>query len=543
MKDGGNPRRVGLLSLVAVALVLLPSGILAAKFLAAPASYSNWGDGAAAELNVQRAVHFDQLLGPYDRFGWNHPGPSSYYLLSVPYRLLGESGRALALGTAALNAIAGGWIVALVARRTRPRAALCAAGVLCGFQLALSLAYLGNVWNPLVVVLPATLALVLCADLASDGNWSLPGALAVVSFTIQTHIGTSAILLPALALAGGALLARRPWRTSSSRSFRSRQGVAILLTSAAVMLAFWTPPLIEQLTEHPGNATEVARYFRTEGGSKHSVRAAGSSLAKALLVLPARRHLGDDVSAGSRAIAFLLPAGLAAIAIGVLAWSRRQQLALALSVGAMVLAGFAWFAFTRVEGPIFGYLVLWASSLSVCLILALGLCVLDPGDGAWRPAWSNRWAKQPGAVVLGVAVGVVALFAIQKALSFRAGAGYTNVEAASAAASTALRGDDGGVLACIASADAWPSAAGVIANLRKEGIDVRVEPHWLYILGAQLRPRGRETTAVVFETVQRPEPSLSSSVSKHFTAGDLRMQTLRAGGAPVRTSVCPAIPN
>jgi hypothetical protein len=34
------------------------------------------GDGAAIELGTLHAAHGVQLVGPYSRFGWSHPGPA-----------------------------------------------------------------------------------------------------------------------------------------------------------------------------------------------------------------------------------------------------------------------------------------------------------------------------------------------------------------------------------------------------------------------------------------------------------------------------------
>src|SRR5262245_461934 len=74
-------------------------------------------DWALIELRV-RDVGTSQtpLLGPFSRFGWNHPGPLLYVLLAVPYRLLGASSSGLLVGAVVLNAgsVAG---CLLVARR------------------------------------------------------------------------------------------------------------------------------------------------------------------------------------------------------------------------------------------------------------------------------------------------------------------------------------------------------------------------------------------------------------------------------------------
>src|SRR5579872_1943974 len=75
----------------AVIANLVPFAVLAirAMFSAPVALY---GDDAVNELNLDRALRGRQLLGPYSRFGWHHPGPAFAYL-AVPVRaILGPSG-------------------------------------------------------------------------------------------------------------------------------------------------------------------------------------------------------------------------------------------------------------------------------------------------------------------------------------------------------------------------------------------------------------------------------------------------------------------
>src|SRR5690348_18094210 len=41
-----------------------------------------YGDQALLELGTRRAIHLDQLVGPYSRSGFHHPGPAVFYLLA-----------------------------------------------------------------------------------------------------------------------------------------------------------------------------------------------------------------------------------------------------------------------------------------------------------------------------------------------------------------------------------------------------------------------------------------------------------------------------
>lgn len=48
------------------------------------------GDWAVLTMRVEDVGRHTPLVGPYSRFGWNHPGPLMYWLLAFPYHLFGD---------------------------------------------------------------------------------------------------------------------------------------------------------------------------------------------------------------------------------------------------------------------------------------------------------------------------------------------------------------------------------------------------------------------------------------------------------------------
>ena len=66
---------------------------------------SGWlssSDWAAIELRTRDVGTWrTPLVGPYSRYGWNHPGPLLFYVLAVPYRMLGAQGRGILAGAVA----------------------------------------------------------------------------------------------------------------------------------------------------------------------------------------------------------------------------------------------------------------------------------------------------------------------------------------------------------------------------------------------------------------------------------------------------------
>src|SRR5437868_15488301 len=73
------------------------------------------GDGGVLELRTWEAAHGVQLVGPYSRFFWSHPGPAFFYLALPFYAASGQHGPALNLSTlftnlaAAVALVIGAW--------------------------------------------------------------------------------------------------------------------------------------------------------------------------------------------------------------------------------------------------------------------------------------------------------------------------------------------------------------------------------------------------------------------------------------------------
>lgn len=173
-----------------------------------PESYSV-GDGAVLEIYTIHAANGALTVGPYSRFGWNHPGPSYFYLLAPAYLLADYREDALLATVLVFNlavmmamlAVAakyGGWpfacalMIWLAAFYLRP-------GTLAGWDFA---DLLSSSWNPHAPLLPFALLLVLAAVIAAGYIGVLPMAALVASFISQTHV---AFLPMSVLIVGSAL--------------------------------------------------------------------------------------------------------------------------------------------------------------------------------------------------------------------------------------------------------------------------------------------------------------------------------------------------
>ena len=76
---------------------LIAAGLaLSAAVNALPAAWPT-GDGAVIELYTLHATGFRQLLGPYSRFGFHHPGPAMFYVLAPFYAVSGHATASLSV--------------------------------------------------------------------------------------------------------------------------------------------------------------------------------------------------------------------------------------------------------------------------------------------------------------------------------------------------------------------------------------------------------------------------------------------------------------
>ena len=161
-----------------------------------------YGDQALLELGARRALHLDQLVGPYSRGGFHHPGPAVFYVLAPFVRLLEPAGPGLYLGAAVLNAACLVAAVAVIWRRVGPLAALWAATAIGLFCLCLGVGTLREPWNPYLIVAPMVLFVVLWAAGWTGSRDAAVWAFVIGSYLIQTEVATAAVVVVPLCRPG-----------------------------------------------------------------------------------------------------------------------------------------------------------------------------------------------------------------------------------------------------------------------------------------------------------------------------------------------------
>ena len=386
---------------LAFLIVIIPFAVVLVRLLAAPGQHLYLPDDLALiDLHTRRALEWRQQLGVFDRNGWNHPGPAVFYLLSLSYRVLGSGARAMFVGATLSNALAAVGCVALVRRRTTPERALWAAAWVCALGAILAatgagattysesvLGALVSPWNPLIVIFPLLLFVLLSAGAIDRSGLSVVGALLVGSFVVQTDFSTLPLVIVLLVASAGTWFVtfvgdRRRTSGATPRTVHEvasrRRAGAWTAAGLVLLVIMWVPPIIEELTNTPGNLTLIYRFF-TSGQPGHSLASGVNATAASfgvLVVGPAEimstalgfapKHLAVAVVV-SVAIVLL---GAAVVVIGV---RQRNRFASGLAALGLIGAVTTVLAVTRVVGHVYGYLVIWSIALPVAILISIGM--------------------------------------------------------------------------------------------------------------------------------------------------------------------------
>jgi hypothetical protein len=207
--------------------------------------------------------------------------------------------------------------------------------------------------------------------------WALPATVAVATFVAQTHVQYVALTAPLVALGAIALVlsAVRGRRSGGPPTLR-QLGIAGAV-SAGLLLILWLPPLLEQLSNNPGNMTRIVRWFRDSGHEAHTLgdglRVVGAQFALAPEWLTTHRR----PLAFTGESAFLLHAprpwlALLFAAAVYVCWRRRDRVALRLAVVVAVAGISGVIALARVEGPMYDYRLqwIWLIAMSAMVLVA-----------------------------------------------------------------------------------------------------------------------------------------------------------------------------
>lgn len=462
-------RAILLLALLAPALPLLVA--LAAR------RQPTWVpdlDLALTELRVRDVggsnsplVGLPGRIGTLDRQG-SHPGPISFYLLAPAYRALGATSFALQASTVLFH-LAGAWTTLLVvARRAGARWALAAGLALTSLVSALGPNLFTEPWNPHLPLLwwPAFLVAVWGA-LSGDVRF-LPVVVLAGAICAQTHVSyLGAVGL--LTILAAVVSVRSPDPAAPARTRRW------LVASVTLALALWAPPLFEQVSREPGNATLLAEHLRdapepavgvVDGARLVLARLDVVHLVRSAVVDPG--SLSEDYPTGASAWRGAMLLAVWALALGR-AWraSRLSRSVLALHATAAVGVILAVISAASIVGFPWGYLLLWVWALPPLIVTAL-VSSLN----------ARRLPRPALAAGLVAVVGLVAT-----ATSDAADASASNpvlsrsVSRAAPIVAEALDAEERYLVTWTDAINLGGFGYGMVVELERRGLDVGVEEH------------------------------------------------------------------
>jgi hypothetical protein len=273
------------------------------------------------------------------------------------------------------------------------------------------------------------------------------------------------------------------------------------------VVLMWVPPLIDELSGHPGNLTLLVRFFRSGSSTHHSLREAvattGQMLAGAVHGnLPVVAAIQPELTRRR----LLVVAGFAAAAAALCAAGRLRRDRFAEATGGLLLValGVAVLSITRITGEIEGYDVVWVTALVA--VLALGWASLLAGA---LPDLARLVTHRPAAALAAAAVPAVALLGLLSTTRAEAfldlptpGAepgdlqiGYATAWRLTAAGLEGVPRQP--VLVRIATHELWGTAAALTVQLVKQGWPVHVTDDWVFYFGDEFRPTGRERVELV----------------------------------------------
>ena len=381
--DVAGTRRLprGWLLILLLGFTLVPFAVLAIAQAVRGWNWHTAGDLSTMEFRIRDIGSSDTpLVGPYSRWGWNHPGPMIFYIMGVPYRLLGSRSAGLIVGAVLSGAAAVAASLVLAWRRGGRLLATLTAFAFLAFFVAHA-ALIRAPWNPMFGMLPLFVVMLAAWSLACGDRLGLPLMAAGATVAAQSH-ALYIVPVGCLIVWGLGWMA---WECRHPEGRRSWRGP--LVATAVIVVLTWSPVAVEQFTNHPGNVTKIIG-FNTSGAKPPSIglsRAAGIAAA-------AFRPWGSLATAyvdgvdphprGSLPLLLLPVAGVIGIALVGRFRGRHDLLLLAGTIGVLLVSSVV--ALASIYGVVYQYLYVWVwvASLFVWLgvawVLALEIATRTP---------------------------------------------------------------------------------------------------------------------------------------------------------------------
>jgi hypothetical protein len=490
-------RRVWRRAASVLALAILAGSILAAARVAAPAYPVS--DSALIELATINALEGRQLYGPYSRYGWQHPGPLLFYLLAPFYAAAGARTAGLAAGALAINLAALAAALWVLIRHAGP-ALTVSFTALFALYVARVPGLVVSSWNAHATIFASAAVVVISAAVAAGQTRLLPLFLAFASFVLQTHVATFPLVAVTAALVAAAIVRR--W---SGASAEERAVLATQANRAAwVLAALWLLPLVEELSRPGGNLSAMWQFARQppRGGTLTQAfdawAGAFTGVFRAALPLPQGRLIGTMV-AWPRLFAVLHLLLLA----NVVAWAARsgRRFHAWMAAQSLAVSLAALWAVTRIPDGIHDHEVFWISAVGVAGAASIAAAVVDIAISERRPLIRSRGPLMAGLgavlVVIGVSLEGLRQITVAGGPS-RSKASDDHVMRVTEAIRSEIERQGSRRPKVLIDQRVWDWAAGVILQLRRQGIPIVIDAGLVGMFAGTLAPDGSEDLEISF---------------------------------------------
>ncbi len=262
-RRSGGGRWLTVVAILAFTTVVIAGIVAATSHSGTPPN----DDEALIDLQVFDVGAHSPLVGSYERFGGNQPGPLLFYLLAAPYRLFGPGPAGLGIGVVAITAgcVAG---CVLVAVRRGGRVIGHGAAILLGIML---LARGGSLaispWEPHVLLAVLALFVFLVWEYCCGTEVALPLVAAAATLLTQTWLGMAIFVAALGGLAIVVAIGRVVRHRRAESSTPDPSPVRAIAWAMVVLLVLWLPPVVEQFTRDPGNLGELTALRHDRGPS------------------------------------------------------------------------------------------------------------------------------------------------------------------------------------------------------------------------------------------------------------------------------------
>ena len=475
-----GPARIALLVASAAFLVL----VLFVARRAAP--MFPVADEAVTELATLNALHGRQLLGPYSRYPWHHPGPAIFYLLAPLYEASGKRATGLAAGALTIGIVALGLAAGVLFRQGGAALAI-ALTLTATILLARMPGVTVSPWNPHVAALLAFPMLILAGAAAAGWPLALPLLAGVASVVLQTHI--AAMPLVAIALAVGMIGIAR------SEAHRRRT----LAQTAAVLFVVWLLPVVEQFLPSGGNIGRLMQFALTPQPSVDFSIAIQSWADAVMSIVRPDFHAPLGLLVPHDPVRSTVAAAFAELLLlaGVAVWARANGRSLHMWIALELLAAtvVSLWAVCRIPDGIHDHEVFW---IAVIGALNGGAILACPFALASLDQWRAASAILLTGLVLVIAGAGVNELRLMAARSHSPSANDRLIRNLTTAVDMEITRTRSQKTTMLIDQRVWPAAAGVILQLQKAGRVLAIEPDLAHMFSGTLAADGSEDFEVSF---------------------------------------------